>query len=415
MRNIYDLTEKKSTIEKFIYSILIFLSSISVTQLPNFYWFYLIFIIGISIILYYFFQNRKNIKDILLKKEFKIASMFIITELCVVIYSYLVMLFAPYNYIMDGSFSRTLSIFIYLTITIIEAFCVVDYFGKKTAVRLTLLGIISNYLLSIIISIVGCNFNLSIIINYLLGENVKGNNIVLEAHELAPCFASGIIFLLMNNTFQKKEKNVFLVVLSIFIILCGKRIITFSLILIVLFYFIYIKLLSRFETKIFPILSYIEILLGYFYVYLIKSEIFFKIIYSLGINTMQRDTLYKAMGYYYDFSPIFLGKGSGFTSKWLDNNWMNINIYGATSALGLHNDFLRHYIELGFFGFLAYLVSLLLIIPYKIKQYFGIKSTIKYTFLCAFQLICWTVDQITVYYIFQFFFFVMLFSSLERN
>ena len=130
MRNIYDLTEKKSTIEKFIYSILIFLSSISVTQLPNFYWFYLIFIIGISIILYYFFQNSKNIKDILLKKEFKIASMFIITELCVVIYSYLVMLFAPYNYIMDGSFSRTLSIFIYLTITIIEAFCVVDYFGK---------------------------------------------------------------------------------------------------------------------------------------------------------------------------------------------------------------------------------------------------------------------------------------------
>ena len=45
---------------------------------------------------------------------------------------------------------------------------------------------------------------------------------------------------------------------------------------------------------------------------------------------MQRDTLYKAMNYYYDFSPTFLGKGSGFTSKWLDNNWMNINIYGAT-------------------------------------------------------------------------------------
>lgn len=415
MKSIYDLTEKKSAIEKFIYTILIFLSSISVTQLPNFYWFYLIFVIGVFIILYYFFQKRKNIKEIILKKEFKIVSMFILTELCVVIYSYLVMLFASNNYIMEGSFSRTLSIFVYLTITIIEAFCVVDYFGRKSAVRLTLLGIIGNYLLSIIISIVGCDFDLSIIINYLLGKNVKGNNIVLEAHELAPCFACGIIFLLMNNTFQKEEKNIFLVVLTIFIILCGKRIIIFSLILIVLFYFIFVKFLFYFRIKIFPILSYIEILLSYFYVYLIKSGMFFRVIYSLGINTMQRDTLYKAMNYYYDFSPTFLGKGSGFTSKWLDNNWMNINIYGATSALGLHNDFLRHYIELGFFGFLAYLVSLLLIIPYKIKQYFGIKSTIKYIFLFAFQLICWTVDQITVYYIFQFFFFVILFSSLERN
>lgn len=409
------LNEKKSKIEKFIYTILVFLSSISVTQLPNFYWFYLIFIIGIFIILYYFFQKRKKIKEILLKKEFKIASMFILTELCVVIYSYLVMLLAPNNYIMEGSFSRTLSIFIYLTITIIEAFCVVDYFGKKNAVRLTLLGVISNYLLSIIISIVGCNFNLSIIINYLLGKDVKGNNIVLEAHELAPCFACGIIFLLVNNTFQKKERNIFLIILSILIILCGKRIITFSLILIVLFYFIYVKFYSHFRIKIFPILSYIEILLSYFYIYLIKSGIFFKFIYSLGINTMQRDTLYKAMNYYYDFSLTFLGKGSGFTSKWLDNNWMNINIYGATSALGLHNDFLRHYIELGFLGFLAYLISLLLIIPYKIKQYFGIKSTIKYIFLFAFQLICWTVDQISVYYIFQFFFFVILFSSLEKS
>ncbi|MBS5115788.1 MAG: O-antigen ligase family protein [Erysipelotrichaceae bacterium] len=415
MDYIYNLTVKKSTIEKFIYTVLIFLSSISAMQFPNFYWFYLIFIIGIFIITYYLFQKRKNIKDILLKKEFKIASMFIITELCVAIYSYLIMSFSPNSYLMDGSFSRTISIFIYLTITIIEAFCVVDYFGKKTAVRLTLLGIISNYILSIIISIIGCNFNLSIIINYLSGENVIGNNIILEAHELAPCFASGIIFLLMSNTFHKKEKNIFLFILSIFIILCGKRIITFSLILIVLFYFIYVKFLSRFRIKIFPILSYIEILLSYFYVYIIKSGIFFKIVYSLGINTMQRDTLYRAMDNYYKFSPAFLGKGSGFTSKWLDNNWMNINIYGAHSALGLHNDFLRHYIELGFLGFLAYLTSLLLIIPYKIKQYFGIKSTIKYVFLFAFQLICWTVDQITGYYIFQFVFFVMLLSSLEKN
>lgn len=407
--------ENKKKMEEFIYVLLVFLSSISVSQLPELYWFYSIFIIGILILTYYLINKRKNIKQIIWKKEFRIAAFFIITELCVVIYSFIIMVFAPDRYLMAGSFSRMIGIFVYLTIIIFEAFCIVDFFGKENAVKLTLIGILLNYVLSIIISLFGCKFNISIILDYIMGIDVKGNNIVLEAHELVPCFASGIIFLILNKSILKKERKTFILLLSLFTLLCGKRIITFSLLVILFLYFVYTKFKYHLNRFIFPAVSVLEVLAGYFYIFIIKSGVFYQLINFFGINTMQRDTLYRAMNPYYSFSTFFLGKGSGFTSKWLDNNWMNIEIYGATSSLGLHNDFLRHYIELGFFGFFFYLVSLLLLIPSKVKQYFGRSSTERYVFLFAFQLICWTVDQISVYYIFQLVFFIYLFSSMRRD
>lgn len=74
---------------------------------------------------------------------------------------------------------------------------------------------------------------------------------------------------------------------------------------------------------------------------------------SLGINTMGRlegTGAWNLAKRYYDISPLFFGNGIGFVTEWLGRG-------EVFSFSNLHNDFLTGYIELGFIGFLVWIIS----------------------------------------------------------
>lgn len=94
------------------------------------------------------------------------------------------------------------------------------------------------------------------------------------------------------------------------------------------------------------------------FVYMIRSGLLFAALSIFNINTMARTDLWIGIKNQYTFSFFFLGRGLGFVSKWLDNNWMNLGIIGLVESTGLHSDILKYYTELGFVWFIAFFTTI---------------------------------------------------------
>ena len=64
--------------------------------------------------------------------------------------------------------------------------------------------------------------------------------------------------------------------------------------------------------------------------------------------------IYNAVDKFYEFNPGFLGNGIGFLTYQL-NEFMSVGV------ASVHNDFLQHFIDLGFWGYIIWLVSMILV------------------------------------------------------
>ena len=103
-------------------------------------------------------------------------------------------------------------------------------------------------------------------------------------------------------------------------------------------------------TVIFSVML-VVLLIGY--IAIIKLDVF-TLLEKAGIDTSGRVTIYNAVDKFYEFSPEFLGNGIGFLTYQLSTN-MNV---GVSSV---HNDFLQYFIDLGFWGYILWLVSMTLV------------------------------------------------------
>ena len=95
----------------------------------------------------------------------------------------------------------------------------------------------------------------------------------------------------------------------------------------------------------------VAILIGY--VAIIKLDVF-SLLEKAGIDTSGRVVVYNAVDKFYEFSPEFLGNGIGFLTYQLSTN-MNV---GVSSV---HNDFLQYFIDLGFWGYILWLISMTIV------------------------------------------------------
>ena len=77
----------------------------------------------------------------------------------------------------------------------------------------------------------------------------------------------------------------------------------------------------------------------------------FHLLEDLGIDTMSRADIYDQISDYYEFSPEYLGRGMGWTFYYLtrlSDLWEN----------AIHNDHLQFYVDLGFWGYILWIISL---------------------------------------------------------
>ena len=174
-----------------------------------------------------------------------------------------------------------------------------------------------------------------------------------EIHELS--FCTGISFLYMLFVFDRKKLlHWILLILSFFCFTSAiKRIAVLGIGVAIVLWWIFslIKKRTSHKTvmKLIAILNILMIIFLILYVGIIKSGLF-EVLENAGLETSGRAKIYNSVDGYYEFSPSYFGKGMG----WLPYQLSEVVDIGVKSV---HNDFLQFYIDLGFWGYIIWLLS----------------------------------------------------------
>lgn len=173
-----------------------------------------------------------------------------------------------------------------------------------------------------------------------------------EIHELAFCLGAYLVYMLL-----KPKKSLSFLILSVLTLFCFisafKRIgviaiaIALALGWLLMFVAKYKRNTAAWLTVFFTIVL-VVFLIGY--IALIKTDVF-SALEKAGIDTNGRADIYNSVDKFYEFSPDFLGNGIGFLTYQL-----NTNMHIGVSAV--HNDFLQYFIDLGFWGYILWLLSM---------------------------------------------------------
>ena len=188
-----------------------------------------------------------------------------------------------------------------------------------------------------------------------------------EIHELAFCLGAYLIYMLL----KPKKGIVFFILLALtgFCFLTAFKRIGIIAIAVALVIGWGLKLLMKFNDKtafrLTVILSLIVALLLVGYVAIIKLDVF-TMLEKAGIDTSGRVTLYNTVDKFYEFSPGFLGNGIGFLTYQVSKN---TDVYVSS----VHNDFLQYFIDLGFWGYILWVLAMTLVRVW----YFGKKGRVE--------------------------------------
>ncbi len=186
-----------------------------------------------------------------------------------------------------------------------------------------------------------------------------------EIHELAFCIGAYLVYMLL-----KPRKDIYFImflVLSVFCFVAAFKRIGIISVAVVLFIGWLLKLGAKVREDIARRWAYglsialIIILIGY--IAIIKMGAF-EYLEKSGIDTNGRMDIYNAVDKYYEFSPEFLGNGIGFLTYQLNTN-MNVGV------ASVHNDFLQYFIDLGFWGYIIWLISMTIA---RVKSFGGGKG-----------------------------------------
>ena len=246
-------------------------------------------------------------------------------------------------------------------------------FGEK-GIWYNLVAILAANLLTILTII--SQYGLGSYMNEFIGDII----VQAEVHELAFCIGAYLIYMLFKP--QKKLTYLILFILCCFCFLSAFKRIAILAIILALAVGYLLKFISKYYKKLAErliiFLSVFVIVLLIVYIALIKAEAF-SLLEKAGINTSGRVEIYAAVDKFYDFHPGYLGNGIGFLTY-------QLNAMADVDVASVHNDFLQHFIDLGFWGYIIWLLSMILLRIW----YFGRKGKTE-SAIIAFMLILYLV------------------------
>lgn len=100
------------------------------------------------------------------------------------------------------------------------------------------------------------------------------------------------------------------------------------------------------------------------YVPVVRYGVFRTVVERYDINVSNRENLYDTYREYYEYSASYLGKGFG----WVQNH---VKSEEGVAAYDIHNEYLKNYIELGFWGYLCWI---LMTLPWMTKRFLTQKN-----------------------------------------
>ncbi len=261
---------------------------------------------------------------------------------------------------------------------------------KERVVKATIIASVINYSVYIVTCV--AKFGL---LSLLDAGSDNAASRLLEVHEIT--FVFGLLFLYFWMTKKEEYKKLErrkkrLILLMLIMSLLGfKRILCAALILLVAIYWI----MAKFREKGIEIISCLVVFACFGWCAFCSAPSLLKdVCAALGVNLKGRDVIYASYLPYYNFSWSYIGRGVGFAQSLV----YQIKImYLNGIYLGVHNEILRLFIDIGFFPYLIYLLYILPINITKIKNRINSKAALLYFCLWLFTLVNSSTDNLLTY------------------
>lgn len=124
----------------------------------------------------------------------------------------------------------------------------------------------------------------------------------------------------------------------------------------------------------------------------------FDLLEDMGMDTKGRDMLYRYVALKYEISPMFLGRGLGFSSVAWDLKGLIGPEWKGVHQDAYHNEFVRMYVEVGFIGYFGWFLCYL---PLRLKyvwKHGGQKAGVLALAYFIYCMITYATDNTLYYY-----------------
>lgn len=232
-------------------------------------------------------------------------------------------------------------------------------------------------------------------IQYFLtsGGDAVGYMKMLELHEVTFCFGLFIIYYLVESP----KKNWKKIAISMFFFLVGMKRAGLLGLGGAMFYWLLVKNNKQKKT-ITSILMWGFVIFSFGYVMFVRSGAFVALMNELDIDLMGRQNLYQYIEDFYTVSPFFTGHGFESIKEILAAAGdIKVNETLISKLTALHNDYLAMYIQMGFFGFFAWMWYRFVDITNFCWKY-GEKAFISCTMCSVYAGITYMTDNTAMYF-----------------
>lgn len=295
-----------------------------------------------------------------------------------------------------SAMTRGLSKLMFQAVTILCVFGGAYMFGSRT-LRYTFLGlVIANGAMMGIEMVkhgIGASIN-SIVRALTSGGDAKGFMRAMEIHDITFCFGLFALYFIFIERKQPLSK-LFIPIALFFFILGFKRIAFAGFGLALVVWFILELLHVRLRRTAIYVISFGLFALCWGYVVLIKTGLFVQLMDGIGIELMGRDRIYRFLDSFYEIDVAYPGYGFEYIVALLRG--MHQSGTEVIHVTGTHNDILKQYIELGFWGFLIWTGYTYLFQVRWFMKHYGEKAARLVLSLNLYTIITYMTDN-TIYY-----------------
>lgn len=307
---------------------------------------------------------------------------------------FFVILFGNSEYFFGFSSISRFFAFLLDKLFIVTGLCSIVYICKEETMKVIAKVFIYDFFLIFIMSLLKLGWVNTIDSMFAFSGFYNSGSSVFEVHEATFCIGLLIIYYLFM------EKNIKMSLLLSIIFLIGDKRIGILALIICCIMGAYLNKKKK-NSRSMIVISLILIVSSILYVGIIYNGKFQTYMEQHNINLMGRNVIYKWFVNKTDFSLFYKPWGIGSTGKLLERATKH-DLGNMYKVRGVHNDFLKRYIEYGLCGMVIWLWFIFIKIPlssYKFEK--NNKVLTIFLLLNVYAFITYLTDNTENYFVFQ--------------
>lgn len=179
----------------------------------------------------------------------------------------------------------------------------------------------------------------------------------LEAPRFSYCYGLFLIYFLFERKRTHPVMFIARMTVCIFCFLVGfKRSCVLGAVLGTALAFLYYR--SSLKKQFINCLIACFLIFATVYIPVVRYGVFSRIVEIFDIDTSNRDDVYDYYFGFYEYNPTFAGNGLGWTQN-------HMKTQEGLYSYDVHNEYLRNYIELGFWGYIFWMIT---VFPWILKR-----------------------------------------------